>query len=171
MPTTAPHDPSLLDRLAAIPPVGWLVIAAILAVVVRWVQIRIAASQGPDEAAARNKMTDIFLMLRRAAAGSADMIDAPLAAAARANMVLRETDAGTIDPRSVVLHDDRPIRPIAAFPRMILGRLVLLGTGRIVLVTESAFEKLIEADQSLRDRGFDIPPARADEDEHGEKRD
>lgn len=167
MPTTAPIDPSLVDRLASIPPVGWLVFAALLAVAVRWVQIRIAAAGGPDETAARDQMSDIFLMLRHAVNESHGGLNDARSAAARANMTLREVDPAAIDPRRILLHDDRPIRPIAAFPRMIRGRLVLLGTGRIVLVSESAFEKLLEADQALAARGNgDIG-----ENEHGEKRD
>lgn len=167
MPTTAPIDPTLLERLSSIPPVGWLVIAALLAVVVRWVQIRLAATGGPDETTARNQMSDIYLMLRHAANKPRDAIDVAGAAAARANMTLRKVDPAAVDPRRILLHDDRPIRPIAAFPRMIRGRLVLLGTGRIVLVSESAFEKLLEADQALAARGN----GDTSENEHGEKRD
>lgn len=165
MPTTAPIGTSLLDRLASIPPVGWLVIAAVLAVVVRWVQIRLATADGPDESAARNMMTDIYVSLRRA--GAINAVAEARAAAASAGMVLRDVDPTAIDPRRIILHDDHPSRPIAAFPRMIRGRLVLLGTGRIVLVSESAFEKLLEADQALESRG----PAELNEDDDGQKRD
>lgn len=161
MPTTLPADPSLLDRLASIPPGAWLVIAALLAVVVRTIQIRIAAAEGPDESEARNRMMDIYLMLRRASLADAQ------SAAAGANMVLRDVALPDIDPRRILLHDSQPVRPIAAFPRMIRGRLVLLGTGRIVLVSESAFEKLLEADQGLASRAN----TSANEEEHGEKRD
>lgn len=167
MPTTAPLGPSLMDRLASIPPVGWLVIAALLAVFVRWVQIRLATAGGPDEYAARNTMTDIFVSMRRAAAGAINTIADARTAAASANMVLRDVDPTAIDPRRIILHDDRPVRPIAAFPRMIRGRLVLLGTGRIVLVSESAFEKLLEADEALAGR----KTSDLEEDNHGEKRD
>lgn len=167
MPTTAPLGPSLIDRLTSIPPVGWLVIAALLAVFVRWVQIRLATAGGPDEPAARNTMTDIYLAIRREAASATNTIADARIAAARANMVLRDVDPTAIDPRRIILHDDRPVRPIAAFPRMIRGRLVLLGTGRIVLVSESAFEKLLEADDALAGRKAADP----EEDDHGQKRD
>lgn len=163
MPTTRPDDPSLIDRLATIPPVGWLVIAALLAVVVRWIQIRIAAGAGPDEAEARNRMSDIFMLLRRTTADSKHLLAEAREASAQANMTLRDVDPSGIDPRRILLHDAQPVRPIAAFPRMIRGRLVLLGTGRIVLVSESAFEKLLGADEALAARGSDG----VTEDEHG----
>ncbi len=167
MPTTAPTAPSLFDQLMSIPPGAWLVLAALLAVFVRWVQLRIASSGGPDESQARNQMTDIYLLLRQSANAAEQKTAEARAAAERASMVLREMDFTAIDPRRILLHDDRPIRPIAAFPRMIRGRLVLLGTGRIVLVSESAFEKLLEADQALAARGAtDIV-----EDDDAEKRD
>lgn len=167
MPTTAPLEPTLFDRLASMPPGAWLIIAALLAVFVRWVQLRIASAGGPDESVARNQMTDIYLLLRQSVNSGEEKLTEARAAAERARMVLREMDFAAIDPRRILLHDDRPIRPMAAFPRMIRGRLVLLGSGRIVLVSESAFEKLLEADQALATRGVTDRV----EDDDGEERD
>lgn len=152
MPITAPPDSNLLDRLTALPPVGWLFIAGLIASVVRGIQLRIALANGPDESDARNKMTDLFIKLRQGTPNPGENVEFVRAAAAHAGLTLRDFDAGQADPRLLILHDDKPRRPIAAFPRLSHGRLVLFWTGRIVLASESAFEKLIEADDALRDR-------------------
>jgi len=152
MPTTAPSDPNLFDRLTAIPPVGWLVIAALIAGLVRWIQLRIAIGNNDDEAHARNRMTDCYITLRRTGELTKNEIDDVRNAASQAGMTLRDFDPAEVDPRHLILHDDAPRRPIAAFPRLAYGRLVQFWSGRIVLVTESAFEKLLEADDALRDK-------------------
>lgn len=151
MPTTAPSDPGLLDRLMAVPPVGWLLIAALVAGLVRWMQLRIAMAGGPDESVARDQMTDLYIRLKRAGFDSGESFYAIREGAANAGFTVRAEASPPPDPRMMILHDDAPRRPLAAFPRLTHGRLVLFATGRIVLVSESAFEKLIEADDALRD--------------------
>jgi hypothetical protein len=58
----------------------------------------------------------------------------------------------TLDERLILLHDAQPEHKLLEFPTLRDGRGVVLCSGRLLLVTESAFEKLIEADNALRSR-------------------
>ena len=75
--------------------------------------------------------------------------------------VYRELPAADCDEKLLVAHDDAARRKIVEFPSVRLGRLVLFWSGRVRLVTESAFEKLIAADDAVRERAV---TARSDSD-------
>lgn len=57
-----------------------------------------------------------------------------------------------LDERLILVHDARPTHQILEFPSLREGRGVVLCNGRMLVVTESAFEKLMEADNALRQR-------------------
>lgn len=58
----------------------------------------------------------------------------------------------TLDGRLVVLHDDQPTHKLLQFPHLRDGRGVVLCSGRVLFLTEEAFEKLIQADDTLRQK-------------------
>lgn len=58
----------------------------------------------------------------------------------------------TTDERLILIHDAAPVRKVLEFPSLRDGRGVLLCSGRLLVVTEAAFEKLLAADDALRAR-------------------
>ncbi len=59
---------------------------------------------------------------------------------------------GRPDPKLLIAHDSRPCRRVLEFPQVRPGRCVLFWSGKVRVVSESAFERLIEADDAFRAR-------------------
>jgi hypothetical protein len=57
-----------------------------------------------------------------------------------------------LDPRLILLHDALPTQKIIEFPVLRDGRGVIFCNGRLHLVAEEVFEKLLAADNALRER-------------------
>lgn len=65
-------------------------------------------------------------------------------------IVYRPVPSLTFDERLILLHDARPVRTLLQFPHLRKGRGVILSNGRVLELTEEAFEKLLDADDRLR---------------------
>ena len=57
-----------------------------------------------------------------------------------------------LDDKLILIHDAEPIHRILEFPRLRSGRGVVLCNGRLLMITEEAWDKLREADDALRER-------------------
>lgn len=57
-----------------------------------------------------------------------------------------------LDPKLVLLHDRRPEHKVLEFPALRDGRAVVFCSGRMLVVSEEVFDKLIAADDALRER-------------------
>ena len=68
----------------------------------------------------------------------------------------RPAAAPNPDEKLLIAHDAAPSRTIIEFPHSRPGRNILFLSGRVRAVSESAFEKLIEADDAFREKlGYD----------------
>lgn len=67
-------------------------------------------------------------------------------------IVYRPVPRLTLDERLVLLHDREPTHKVMEFPALRDGRGLVLCNGRLLIVSEEAFEKLIAADDALRER-------------------
>lgn len=73
-----------------------------------------------------------------------------------------------LDERLILLHDAGPARKVLEFPSLRDGRGVVFCSGRMLVVTEEAFEKLLAADDALRERlGLNRPCSAAEDDSSG----
>jgi hypothetical protein len=65
-------------------------------------------------------------------------------------IVFRAVPRFDTDRRLILVYDAEPTHQVLEFPRLRAGRAVVFCTGRMVVVTEEAFEKLLRADDALR---------------------
>lgn len=145
-----------------LPPAVWAIVALTGFGLARWIHLRQAVQLGPDETRAREALGDLYGALRRAAEAGDGRLPSSLAdlteVAGRSGQIdpsrwqYRPVEGGPLDPRLLVVCDAAAIRPMMQFPRLTRGRLILFWSGRVVLVPESAFERLITADDALREK-------------------
>jgi len=153
---------SAIQFARALPPAVWAIVALGGFGLARWIHLRRAALLGPDEAEAREDLIALHQALQRAAETGSGRLPSSLADLAEVPGRGGQTDAsqwryrpvahGPLDPRLLVVCDAAAIRPMVQFPRLARGRLILFWSGRVVLVPESAFERLIAADDVLREK-------------------
>ena len=146
----------------ALPPAVWVIVTLAGFGLARWIHLRRAVLLGPDEARAREDLVDLHRALRRATETGSGRLPASLADLAEvegrggpitpSRWQYRPVAGGPLDPRLLVVCDAGAIRPVMQFPRLTRGRLILFWSGRVVLVPESAFERLIAADDALREK-------------------
>jgi hypothetical protein len=144
-PTTAPAGSELLHMVQRVPVLVWVILIAALLLIARYMYLVFAASQaaGPDT-------QPLLAALHRALRRFGDEHGG------RMPDSLDDLDvAGSLraDEKILVAHDAAPTRRVLEFPHLRPARNVLFWSGRVRLVSESAFEKLIEADDAFRARG------------------
>lgn len=83
-------------------------------------------------------------------------------------LVYRPVERLNRDPRLILLHDREPMHKLLEFPVLRDGRGLVLCSGRLLVVSEEAFEKLIAADDRLRERLDEVNEAAAEPEEHAE---
>jgi hypothetical protein len=77
-----------------------------------------------------------------------DQLKMPLAS----ELVYRPVPRMDTDGKLIVLHDVEPKHQVIEFPSLRAARGVVFASGRMRIVTEEAFEKLVAADRALRER-------------------
>jgi hypothetical protein len=165
-----------LAPLQNVPVVVWIVLLAAAAFVgkiaVLYFQQRRSA---PIALAAERRLIQAATALRDYAAGHLQRLPESLEAigvAGSPTLVYRPVARLNLDDRLVLLHDREPTHRVLEFPVLRDGRGLVLCGGRLLVVSEEVFEKLIAADDALRERlERDEPPARPVEEdaEHGSK--
>jgi hypothetical protein len=71
--------------------------------------------------------------------------------------VVRPTPRWGLDARLVLAYDRIARHRLIEFPALLLGRAVLLGTGKIVVLSQAQFEQILRADDRLREAlGLDV---------------
>src|SRR5262245_43274289 len=137
-----------------IPAVAGIAAAALLILVGRFWWLRQGADRGAAaESADRDRLADLYLELRRFAAAHSGRLPSELPDAWDGDGIsYRPLPSADCDPKLIVAHDAAARRQIVEFPNTRPGRLVLFWTGRVRLLTESAFEKLLAADDAMRSR-------------------
>jgi hypothetical protein len=154
-PTTAPAGSELLHMVQRVPVLVWVILIAALLLIARYMYLVFAASQaaGPDT---QPLLAALHRALRRFGdehgGRMPDSLD-DLDVAGCEDITYRPIASLRADEKILVAHDAAPTRRVLEFPHLRPARNVLFWSGRVRLVSESAFEKLIEADDAFRARG------------------
>ncbi len=138
------------------PLAGWVLVAACLAFVGRFVvlygQYRRHRLVGT---VAEQRLAQMGQSLAAYAAGHLQRLPESLdeiAGEQSAGIAYRPVPRLTLDARLMLLHDDRPVHKVLQFPNLRDGRGVLFCSGRLLVVSEEAFDKLQQADSALRQK-------------------
>ncbi len=151
-PTTLPADPHLITTLKSIPAVAYIVVIGGVVLLARYLQL-LAASRSdtaaPDSA---SLLTNLHRALSDYAKQNLGRLPSSLAEINLTNPAItyRPAAAPNPDEKLLIAHDAAPNRTIIEFPHSRPGRNILFLSGRLRAVSESAFEKLIEADDAFR---------------------
>ncbi len=153
-PTTAPAVPDFLTTLHRVPILVWIIIAAALLLLARYIYLVAQASQTPENDT-QPLLQRLHAALRQFAHNNAgrmpeslDELNFPNAEA----ITYRPIASVLADQKILVAHDATPSRRVLEFPYLRPARNVLFWSGRVRLVSESAFDRLIEADDAFRAR-------------------
>lgn len=147
---------STLAELTEWPIAAWVIVlgAALFAgqyTVLRW-RWRQARPHGRE---AEQRLAKAASLLREYAAARREELPARLediGIETGGPIAYRRVPRLTLDERLVVLHDAHPEHRLLEFPKLQEGRGVVPCSGRLLVVSQSAFEKLLEADDTLRIR-------------------
>jgi len=153
-PTTHPAIPDFIQSLHRVPILVWIIIAAALLLLARYIYLIAQASQTPATDT-QPILQRLHAALRQFAHNNAGRTPESLDELDFANadaITYRPIASVLADQKILVAHDATPSRRVLEFPHLRPARNVLFWSGRVRLVSESAFEKLIEADDAFRAR-------------------
>jgi hypothetical protein len=140
------------ETISRLPLVLWIAVLAAIALIIRFWTLRRMLRDG-ESPSPTDHLIDVFLSLRRYHQQTgrlpAQLKELPDISP---NGLAWRPISGVFDERLLVVHDDEPRRRVIEFPNIRSGRAVLFWSGRTAVVSESAFEKLIAADDALRER-------------------
>jgi hypothetical protein len=148
--------PTVWERLAGLPVVVWVAIVGVAAMVLLLVRVAwIVRRNVPEARAAEFDLKQAADALRAYAAehggalpGTLSLVVPELAD----RIVYRPVPAADCDPKLLIAYNKKAAHQVAEFPTTRRGRGVLFLNWRLHVVTDEAFEKLIEADDRLRDK-------------------
>jgi len=164
-----------LVPLKDVPLAGWILLLAGLAFVGEYVLLRFRQSRSAALArSAERRLALIATALRDYAAANLQRLPLKLEELKLEDaqaVVYRSATRLNLDERLVLLHDRAPTHKVLEFPALRDGRGLVLCSGRLLVVSEEAFEKLIAADDALRQRlGLEEPAGPIEENgEHGSR--
>ncbi|HOJ73635.1 MAG TPA: hypothetical protein PL151_09165 [Phycisphaerae bacterium] len=133
----------------------WIVLFGVGVLVGRYAFLRWQQSRNrTEEAAAERRLLEAASRLREYATAHLQRLPAAeeVGGLFDGSVAYRPVPRLTLDERLILVHDAQPVRRIVEFPALREGRGVVLCSGRVLVVTESAFARLIEADNALRQR-------------------
>jgi hypothetical protein len=138
------------------PLAAWVILIGLGIFVGRYLVLYVHWRRGlRDEQAAEHRLTSAASRLRSYAEKHGQCLPERLENADGAPddaVAYRPAPSLTLDERLVLLHDARPTRNLLQFPSLRPGRGVVLCSGRILVLTEEAFQQLIAADNRLREK-------------------
>ncbi|MFO0973405.1 MAG: hypothetical protein U1A27_08220 [Phycisphaerae bacterium] len=162
-PTSEPME--LLQR---VPLVIWAVLIGCVLILARYVYLLIGAARATDRSGgAAAALAGLHAALKRFAGANDGQLPKSLSIDAAglpfdaAGLVYRPV-AGAADERMLIAHESAAGQRVVEFPFLRPARHVLFWSGRVRLVSESAFERLIEADDAFRARQAQEPAAARD---------
>ncbi|MBI4579990.1 MAG: hypothetical protein HY718_09835 [Planctomycetes bacterium] len=140
--------------LNAWPIAVWVVAVAAAAFAARFTLLSWWCWQARAEGlAAERRLTEAATRLREYASANLQRLPERLEEALSGScthLAYRPVPRLTLDERLILVHDARPTHKLMEFPNLRDGRAVVLCSGRLLVVTEEAFEKLVQADDALR---------------------
>ena|GEM_PF-2562490 len=145
----------MFARLAEIPVLVWVFVAVLVSAGGRYVQLLLQRRRHRELA---RRSTRGLRLLRDGLATFAKFNEAKLPASLEGNdwafalpYVYRPAPRWGFDERLIIAYDREPHHRLIEFPVLRAGRAVLLGTGRVVVVSQTQFEQLMNADNRLRE--------------------
>lgn len=152
-PTTLPADPQFITVLKSIPAVAYIVVIGGVVLLGRYLQLLAAAR--PDDAAPDSapRLAELHRALRAFAAKHGGRLPDSLnelSFSAAAGIAYRAVRGPDPDEKLLVAHDAAPNQRVIEFPHARPARNILFLSGRVRLVSESAFQRLLEADEAYR---------------------
>lgn len=137
------------------PVAAWVVVLGVLVFVCKYAVLRWrwAACQ-PAARQAERRLIQAASRLRDYATANLQRLPDRLEEAGGADDLIayRPVPRLTLDGRLILLHDAAATRKVLEFPNLRDGRGVVFCNGRILVVTEDAFDKLLAADEALREK-------------------
>lgn len=144
------------EALKQIPLVVWLVCACLLLVLGRYLALTVQRRRSTaGSGAALDALARVAAALREYAAAHAGALPAKIERVAPRDadgFIYRPVTHEGFDERLIVLYDRLPQHAVLEFPALRPGRAVYLLGGKVVVVSEEQFEKLLAADEALRRR-------------------
>lgn len=145
-----------LAPLENVPVAGWIILLAVAAFVGEYAVLRFRLHRSaPLAQESERRLVRFATALRDHAAANLqrlpDTMEELQLSGAEA-LVYRPVTRLNLDERLVLLHDREPSHKVLEFPMLRDGRGLILCSGRLLIVSEEAFEKLIAADDALRQR-------------------
>lgn len=146
----------------------WVVLAAALFFVVEYVVLRIRQGRSREASqVAEKRLLRVATALKNYAEahlktlpGSLDELHLP----DTAEVAYRPVPRINQDEKLILVHDREPVHQVLEFPALRRGRGVVFCSGRFRVVSEEVWDKLLVADDALRDRlGLDPVGARGAE--------
>jgi len=163
-----------LALLKDVPVAGWIVLLAAAAFVGEFAVLHFRQRRfAPRAQDAERRLTRFATALRDHAAANLQRLPPTieeLKLPGSETAIYRPATRLNLDGRLVLLHDREPTHKVLEFPVLRNGRGLVLCNGRLLVVSEEVFEKLIAADDALRERlGLDpvVAPPSEENAEHG----
>lgn len=142
--------------LEQIPLAAWVILLAMAVFIGEYILLRGRQRHHVGRAAeAERRLTRFATALRNFARDNLQRLPASLEELnlpESEGVIYRPASRLNLDEKLILLHDRGPTHKILEFPALRDGRGVVFASGRMVVVSEEAFEKLIAADDALRER-------------------
>ncbi len=156
---STPDDSSA--ALGQVPIAAWVAIALALVLAGRALQLWLATRGTAGQTDTAPLLLELHCLLKDHAAAHQGRLPSTLDELARpdlASFAYRPIAHARVDEKVLIAHDAESTRLLIEFPNARPARNVLFWSGRVRLVTQGAFEKLIEADTAFRARINIDPP-------------
>lgn len=142
--------------LDILPVPAWILLVLGAVFVAEYVILRVRLHRHRDDAArAEATLLSVATALQRYATQHRDALPSSLdilGIPTDGGVFYRPAPSLSFDERLILVHDAHPTRRIIEFPHLRPGRGLILCTGRFLVVTEDAYDKLVAADDALRDK-------------------
>ena len=143
-----------LAAISDLPVAAWIVLLAAAAFVGEYVLLRLRQRRSARAAElSERRLALLATALRDYAAANMQRLPATLAelgAAGAEAVAYRPAPRLNLDARLILLHDREPTHKVLEFPVLRDGRGLVFCSGRLLVVSQEVFEKLIAADDALR---------------------
>lgn len=142
--------------MSRIPIAVWVLLLLVLFFVGEyvWLRVRLAGYQAASDAAER-RLVAFATALRNYARDNLQRLPGSLEELNLPNsegVVYRTIPRLNLDEKLILVHDAAPVHKVLEFPMLRDGRGVIFCSGRMHIVSEEVFEKLLAADTALRER-------------------
>jgi hypothetical protein len=145
-----------LASIKDLPVAGWVILLATAAFLGEYVVLRFRQQRFAGRAReAQRRLTWIATALRNHAAGNLQRLPASLDELKLPDspgVAYRPAPRLNLDEKLILLHDREPTHKVLEFPVLRDGRGLVFCSGRLLVVSEEVFQKLIAADDALRER-------------------